>query len=209
MDLSMPISKLFMVGPTYAKRLAKLKIKTIEDLIYHFPHRYQDFSLISDISRLQPGETVTIQAQAVSVKNEYTKSGKKIQKGVFSDGKNSLDVTWFNQPFLVKTIKVGERYNLSGKVDWFGRKLTLVSPEYELVKENGESIHTGRLVPIYPETYGLSSKWLRSRIAPVLEQTLPRLDDFLPEKIRQRNNLIPLSLAIQKIHFPENKSQAS
>lgn len=197
-----------MVGPTYAKRLAKLKIETVGDLIYHFPHRYQDFSLISDISRLQPGETVTVQAQAVSIKNEYTRSRKKIQKAVFTDGKNFLEVTWFNQPFLIKTIRVGEGYNLSGKVDWFGRKLTLVSPEYELIKDGKSSIHTGRLVPIYPETYGVSSKWLRSRIAPVLKQTLPELDDFLPQKIREKNNLIDLPTAINSIHFPKNKTEA-
>jgi len=200
-----PVSKLFMVGPTYAKRLARLKIKTVEDLVFHFPFRYQDFSIVSDISRLQPGEQVTIRAQALAIKNEYTRSGKKIQKAIFSDGKKKLNVTWFNQPFLVKTIKIGEEYNLSGKADLFGRQLVLVSPQFELVKKNSKTIHTGRLVPVYPETYGISSKWLRSRIAPLLKNL--EIPDFLPEKVRQKHQLLPLQEALQKIHFPENKTE--
>ncbi|MFZ5366319.1 MAG: ATP-dependent DNA helicase RecG [Patescibacteria group bacterium] len=214
MDLSTPVSKLYMVGPIFAKRLSKLGIKTVEDLIYHFPHRYEDFSLVSDISRVQPGETLTIKGQVLSIKNEYTRSGKKIQKAEVADSTDKIEIVWFNQPFLVKTIKVGEWYNLSGKVDWFGRNIVMVSPEYELLRKQitedrqQKAIHTGRLVPIYPETYGVSSKWLRSRIAPLLEQILPSINDFLPKEITQTYNLLNLPPALRWIHFPENKIQA-
>lgn len=206
MELSTPVSQLFMVGPTYAKRLTKIGIETIEDLIYHFPFRYEDYSLISPIARIQAGETVTIKGKVVSIKNEYTKHRKKLQKAQVFDGAGKLEIVWFNQPFLVKTIKVGEEYNFSGKVDWFGRQLTMVSPEYEEIKQQ-RTLHTGRLVPVYSETYGISSKWLRSRIAPVLDQVLPDIKDFMPKEITRTYNLLDLSQAIRFIHFPQNHTE--
>jgi len=213
MDLKLadPVEKLPFVGPVFVKRLEKLKIQTLEDLINHFPFRYDDFSLVSLISRLQPGETVTIRAKIDSVKNEYTKSGKKIQKALVSDSSGQIEIIWFNQPFLIKTLRVGEGYQFSGKVDWFGRKIVFVSPEYERLStpENRlKSIHTGRLVPVYPETYGLSSKWLRSRIKNALEICGQQVEEFLPEAITRNQGLIEEKKAIFQIHFPENLNQA-
>lgn len=205
MEFTTPIQKVYMIGPTYGKRLEKLGIKTVEDLLCHFPHRYEDYSLISKISQVQAGETVTIRGTVTQMKNEYTKLGKKIQKAIVSDGTDSIEIVWFNQPFLVKTIKVGERYSLSGKVDWFGHKVVMISPEYEKVSS---MIHTGRLVPIYPETYGVSSKWLRSRIAPLLAECSNSLFEYLPSSIMAKNQLIGLRQAIEQIHFPANKNLA-
>lgn len=207
MNLSTPIEKLFMVGPTYARRLKKLGIETVEDLLYHFPFRYIDYSLVSPIRRVQPGETVTIKGEVLSIKNEYTSRGKKIQKGKIADQSGEIEAVWFNQPFLVKTIRLGESISLSGKADWFGRKIVLVSPEYEIQKEQ-KTIHTGRLVPVYHETYGVSSKWLRSRIAPVLKQALPKIRDFLPSGIKKKQGLISLSEALGQIHFPKSQKEA-
>src|SRR3989338_1307882 len=77
----------------------------------------------------------------------------------------SLEVIWFNQPFLTKVIHKGDLISLSGTVGWFANKLVLQSPEYEILQnENSETIHTGRLVPVYPETAGITSKWLRRQI---------------------------------------------
>lgn len=213
MKLNAPVSTVPLIGPSFAKRLQKLNIKTVKDLIYHFPHRYQDYTLTSQISRLQPGETVTIQGQVISIKNIYTRGGRKIQTAVVSDGEDTIEITWFNQPFLVKTLPVGTFVSLSGKVDWFGRKKVLVSPEYEKVQnakrdtQNGETIHTGRLVPIYPETFGISSKWLRSRIARVLPAVLPEITEFLPQNIKEKNRLVDLKTALSKIHFPADSEE--
>lgn len=205
MDLKTSVDSLFMVGPAHAKKLQKLNIQTLEDLLYHFPFRYQDYSLISPIFKIQPGEVVTISGELSSIKNEYLRSGRKIQKAQVIDRSGRIEIVWFNQPFLVKTLKVGEKYSFSGKVDWFGRKKVMISPEYELVF-NGKTIHTGRLAPVYPETRGLSSKWLRSYLNKLIEQLLP-IDDFLPSKIKKENDLIDFSSALKQIHFPENLKQ--
>lgn len=206
MVLSTPIQKIYMIGSTYTKRLERLDIKTVENLICHFPHRYEDYSQVFQINQVRAGETVTIQGTVIQIKNEYTKTGKKIQKGIVSDGTSSIEMVWFNQPFLTKTIEVGGQYNFSGKADWFGHKVVLVSPEYESQKK--ETIHTGRLVPIYPETYGVSSKWLRSRIAPLLKECSNLLLEYLPPSILGANQLMDYKSAVWQIHFPANKNQA-
>lgn len=200
-----------MVGETYAKRLAKLGIFTVKDLIYHLPSRYEDYSLVSPISRIQHGELVTVKGKIESLTDTLSKNGKRIQKVTINDGTKNLEIIWFNQPFLVKTLKEGEWYNFSGKVDFFGRSITMISPEYEKQYEETKeksSIHTGRLVPVYPETYGLSSKWLRSRVAPLLKQITPGLVDFLPDEIIQRNHLLPLPQALNQVHFPQNLKES-
>lgn len=205
LTLSTPISDLYMVGKTYAFRLKKLDLETVEDLIHHYPHRYNDFSLIASIASLRPGETATIQGQIVSCKNVYTKTGKKIQKAIVQDKTGQIEVIWFNQPFLTRALKSGTLVSLAGQVDWFGHDLSLVSPEYEILKQ--EALHTARLVPVYPETAGVSSKWLRSRIAPLIKKLVPRLADWNPEKIKSKYKLIDLRAALKQIHFPKNRKE--
>ncbi len=201
MNLQTKVADLFMVGPVYAKRLAKLNIKTTEDLLYHFPFRYDDYSLISPISQIQPGEMITIKGTVLEIKNQYTRYGRKIQKAQVSDKTGQMEITWFNQPFLVKILKIGEDYRFSGKVDWFGRKKVMISPDYE---STASEIHTGRLVPVYHETYGISSKWLRSRISWLIKQMKTPTADFLPELIREKHRLEEFDQALRNIHFPKD-----
>ncbi|MCH7951478.1 ATP-dependent DNA helicase RecG [Patescibacteria group bacterium] len=208
LSLGTPITKLRMVGPAYAARLKKLEIETIRDLLYHKPHRYIDYSLITPIMRAQSGETVTVQGAVVESKNVYTKTGKVIQKVKLQDRSGQLEATWFNQPFIPKTIKVGESLNLSGEIEATGLRKQLVSPEYEIVKEEKYTIHTGRLVPVYPETEGLSSKWLRSRIAPLIKIILPDLEEWLPDSIREKERLLHIEEALANLHFPESPTSA-
>jgi len=203
-DLTTPVSDLYMVGDTYAKRLKKLEINTIEDLLHHYPFRYDDFSFISSISQLNSGEVVTIRGEIVVCQNIYTKFRKKIQKAIVADASGQIEVIWFNQHFLTQTLKPGVKVSLSGKVGYFNHKKSLVSPEYEVIKQNHQTIHTGRLVPVYPETYGISSKWLRSRVSPLIEKIIDNLPDWLPEKVKQDNDLIDLPTALKLIHFPKN-----
>jgi len=209
MTLETPIENLPLIGPAYAKRLKRLAIVSLGDLLYHFPFRYIDYSLVSPIGRLQAGETVSIRGEVISIKNEYTRGGKKIQKAVIADASGEIQIVWFNQPFLVKTIIPGQTIGLSGKVDWFGRSLVLVSPEYEILKdgekEKQETIHTARLVPVYHETYGLSSKWLRSRIAPLVKKYVPGLKEFIPPQIKKKYGLVEFNQALTDIHFPKNQ----
>src|SRR3990167_7045937 len=208
MDLKDPVSGLSLVGPIYQRRLEKLEIKTVEDILYHVPHRYLDFSLTSPIGRAQLGETLTIKGEIISIKNQYTKSGKKIQLAEVSDETGKLLVVWFNQPFLIRVLYPGTKVSLAGKVDWFGRKRALISPEFEKISEGQETLHTGKIIPVYPETSGLSSKWIRGRVKEAYQKAVQNLSEFLPKDILKDLGLPGLKDAIESVHFPQNLSDA-
>lgn len=205
MNLSTPVASIPFIGPIYASRLAKLGIVNVRDFLHHYPRRYADFSLIASIGSLQGGETVTIQGKVLSIRSDHTRSRLTIQKATVSDGTGSIDCTWFNQPFLAKSIPAGTMVSTSGLVTAFRGKPVLESPEYEIIA-NGKkpsTVHTGRLVPLYPETYGVSSKWLRSRIVYLLSHLQKLEEDYLPEDVKQNYQLLDLPEAIAAIHFPE------
>lgn len=208
MTLSLDTSVRYIphIGPVMASRLSNLDIMSVRDLLYHVPFRYDDFSLVSPIARVQAGETVTINATITSIKNIFTKTGKKIQEAIVTDASGKLTVIWFNQMYLVKMMHPGDSVHLSGPIGWFGNKIVMTSPQYEVTSGEGQtSLHTGRLVPVYPETEGVSSKWLRTRIAYLLETILPDMEDFLPEQTRSTYHLMDLPAALRAVHFPENK----
>jgi ATP-dependent DNA helicase RecG len=194
MDLASPVTTITGIGPVMGKKIAKLGVADIFDLFYHLPFRYEDRSLISEINRVQPGESVTLIGTLTKIKNDYTRRGKVIQSGEITDATGSLPVVWFNQPFLTRTLKSGTRIALYGKIDAFNGKPALVSPEYEL--DRGLLLHMGRLVPVYPETAGISSKWLRAKIYQLLN--LIDFTDFLPPQ----PDLLNWKTAINTIHFP-------
>lgn len=207
MDLTSPISDLPKIGPFFARKFENLGISSIEDLFYHVPSRYLDYSLVTTISRLQPDETATIHAKIVSIKNIYSKRGLKMQIGSVEDSTGKIMVIWFNQPFLIKTLYPGRLVSLSGKVGFFSRKLCLSSPDYELLdSEDKETVHTGRLVPIYPETMGLSSKWIRTKIRDAYANVA--IVEFLPKEILTKSKLLGLKDAIREVHFPINLNEA-
>jgi len=189
----------------YAKRLAKLGIIKFEDFIYHFPFRYEDFSLVSKITDIQAGEIITVRGKVAEIKNEYTKKTKIIQRAKVTDGTGTIDVIWFNQPFLLKSIHVNDTIYLSGKVEKNVNKLIFQSPEFEIkINENYKNIHTGRLVPIYPVTHGISSKWLRRQTYKILSESINNVIDFLPENIIKENNFMDLEKSLWQIHFPDD-----
>lgn len=210
-SLEQPVTNLPSIGTYYAARLKRLGIETVYDLVSHFPTRYEDFSLITPIISAQPGETVTVRGQLLEIKNAITRYGKLLQLAKISDHSGVLKVVWFNQGYLVRVLKIGQELSLAGKVDWFGRSIALIAPEYELVNTDGQihqTLHTGRLVPIYPETEGLSSKWLRGKVAYLLAN-LGTLPEHLPETIMEEHRLLPLDVALREVHFPSSKEMAA
>ena len=210
-SLSTKIEQLKKVGPAYLKKLDKLKIKTIRDLFFHFPHRYDDFSQIVSIKELQIGQTVTIQGKISEIKTSRTWQRKmSLTETIIKDKTGSIRAVWFNQPYLTQTLSRGKTVNLSGKVTFAGQTLCFSNPAYEIIyksKEGTHFTHTGRLVPIYHETAGLTSRYLRYLIKPLLPLT-KQITDFLPNQIKTKFQLINLSQAIQQIHFPDNLSSA-
>jgi len=201
-NLTDPVSRLPKVGPVYLKRLEKLGIVKIADLLTHPPSRFMDFRKITAINNARVGDTVSVIAKLNFIKNQYSKTGRIMQIGEIEDASGKMKIIWFNQPYLAMSMKRGLEMSFSGKVEFFGANKAFLSPEYEI----GDSfIHTGRLVPIYPETHGVSSKWLRSKIAFALKIGKPEIVDFIPEEDLKKYSLVAYKNAIYDLHFPEKE----
>ena len=205
-EVNSPISVVPKIGPKYQAALEKLGIFTVEDLLYHFPSRYQDFTKIKHINELKDGDVVTVKAILGSVQNIFTKNRKRITKAKVLDHTGELDIIWFNQHYIKNSLETGKTYNISGKIGTFDRKICFISPEMEPASDvfsnkKSDTIHTGRLVPIYPETYGVSSKWLRSKINFLLNSETD-LKEFLPQEILKEKNFTEINKALNIVHFP-------
>lgn len=206
MDLNTPVTEASRSYKMYARRLSKLGIFKLNDFLFHIPFRYDDYTLISKIGLLQLGETVTIKGSIGKIENNYTRRWKSLQKVKISDETGEIDVIWFNQPYIPKTIKTGDKISLSGRVDMYGGKKIMKSPDYEIIFSN-ETIHTGRLVPVYSETKGISSKWIRRQVFKILDE-FKKFEDYIPAQLLKKNNLMDLSSAIHTIHFPSSYQDA-
>jgi len=217
MNLLTPIEEIPRVGPQYQKRLKRLGIKTVGELFFHFPFRYEDFSEIAPISLIEIGKTVCIQGKITDIKNiRIFKRRLTITEALVNDNSGTIRVTWFNQPYLINTFKKGDFVFLAGRmISKKGRKY-LSSPSYEKIPpkfiENGtkyDSIHAGRIIPVYPETEGMSSRWLRFIIKPLLAKLKNGIIESLPEEIKRKYNLMPIKEAVWQIHFPDALEKAS
>ncbi|NKE72524.1 ATP-dependent DNA helicase RecG [Candidatus Manganitrophus noduliformans] len=205
-----PIQYLKGVGPKRAVLFGKLGIETLEDLLLFSPFRYEDRTALKKIAHLQPGEEQTILAEIKAVSLVQTPRRRmKIVDAAVMDETGLLHAKWFNQPYLKDLFKVGEKIMLSGKVKanyYGGYHLEMESPLYEKVDEEEVQIHMGRIVPIYHETKGVTSRQIRSLMKVVLNQYLAKIPDILPSALIQKYNLIPLSQAILGLHFPASDS---
>ncbi len=193
------LSSLAGIGPAYITRLARLGIENLTDLLYHFPFRYEDLSAVRQIAEIVEGEVVTVRGQVWEIQNIRTRHGKFLTKALVNDGSASITIVWFNQPYLTRVIKVGVTISLAGKANIYQGKLSLTAPDFEI---GDLRTHTGRIIPIYPETQGLSSKWLRSKITPLAPILTTQLKEYLPPGILRRYHLLSLEEALIKIHSP-------
>jgi ATP-dependent DNA helicase RecG len=206
MNLLTPIEKLSNIGPQYQKRLKKLGIQTIQNLIFHFPYRYEDFSKIIPISEIKINALNSIQGKILKIENKRTWKKRIIltEALVQDKSKSIIKVIWFNQPYLTNTLKSGDFVSLAGKTRTKEGEIYLSNPSYEKITQTEQLTHTGRIVPIYPETEKLSSKWLRFIIKPLLKKIKNNIIDPLPEKIVKTQNFLSFQKAIWQIHFPDS-----
>lgn len=211
--LNTPIQNISRFSPGAVKKLEKLKIKTVRDLLYHFPSRYDDFSNFTPISEIKPGFQSSARGTILNAKNiRIFRRNMVLTEVIIEDDAGAIKSVWFNQPYLINQFKPGRLINLSGKVVASKGRLCFSNPAYEIVgygeqKNKKEPLHTGRLVPVYPETSGLTSRWLRFAVKPVLKFA-NQLPDILPNEIRKNYRLPNLIHALSQIHFPEKIENA-
>lgn len=204
LTLDTPIEQLPTVGKVTAQAFRRLGVRTVLDLLYHFPHRYDDYTSQKQIADLQIGAIETVVATVQDVRTFSMRSGGQAIELLVGDASGSLKVVFFRQPWLARQIHIGERLVLSGKVDSYQGLRQMTGPDWEPYSED-ELIHTGRLVPVHPLTKGLHERNARTLIKQVVDRAAGLVQDYLPEVVRQRAGLMPLSEAIAQIHFPKDQ----
>ncbi len=201
--LQTSLSQISFIEKNYLKKLEKLGLKTVRDFLYFFPVRYDDFSLAKKISDLKVNETATIEGKIKSIQNIRTwKKRMTITEALAEDASGSIRIIWFNQSFILSNIKEGGIYRFSGKLISDAKGPHLSNPAYENAART--PTNTGRLVPVYSETYGVTSKWLRWKISQLLKSYSSTIPEIVPTAILKRQKLLNAKEAIKELHFPSN-----
>jgi len=202
--LNAPLTVLQGVGPKHAATLESLGMRTLGDMLYYFPRRYEDYSQLKPIKSLWYGEQITVIGTIQSVHTRPIRGGSAtIIEAVLSDGTGALRLSWFNQPWMANRLKEGQQISVSGKVDQYLGRLIMNNPDWEAVEV--EHLHTNRIVPIYPLTAKITQKWLRGLMNQVVTYWAPAVVDSLPEGVRSSANVMPLGRALLQAHFPDNQ----
>ncbi|MFH1392503.1 MAG: ATP-dependent DNA helicase RecG, partial [bacterium] len=188
--LKTPVSKLYGIGPSYVKKLKTLGIEKIKDLLYHLPHRYEDFSNLVKIKSLQPNQKATIQGKILQIRTTRTHRKRMfLTEALIEDETGAIRTIWFNQPFLTKSLQKGTNIALAGKVNFDQNGIYFSNPVHEIISRDKTAIHTAGLVPIYPETKGITSRWLRYQIKKLIQS-------------------LSLPQALKQVHFPDSQKTA-
>jgi ATP-dependent DNA helicase RecG len=203
--LATPLQFLKGVGPRRAADLEHAGLITLDDLLSRFPIRYEDRSRFQPIATLKPGQTVSIAGRVLACGLRSTRRpGFKIFEAAIDDGSGSLRVVWLGQPFLKDVFMRGQHVVLYGPIEMRGTvSKQLTNPEYEILDdEDGETIHTGRIVPVYERTGTVAPKMQRKLVYEALQKVPAELPDHLPEEIRVRLGMPSRYAALMATHFP-------
>ena len=196
------------IGEQRARLLEKLEIRTVYDLISYFPRAYEDRSVVRDLAELEDGETACVRAVVLS-----TPIVSRIRKGMnltrfrIADDSGAAEVTFFNQPYVKNSLSVGGRYTFYGKFQKYGNRRNLLNPSYEKSEQEGHK--TGRIVPVYRLTSGITQRVIADAVSQGLAECLGEVKDLLPAETIRRCGLIDIHTAYRSIHAPEDMSAAA
>ncbi len=204
LGLESPVSAISGVGPATAEKLARLGVNTIRDLLWLLPRRYDDFSNLKPINRLDYGDEVTVMGTVWEAGLKRTRGGASVFNVILSDGSGTIQCTWFNNEYIGRSLQRGMQIVVSGKVTEYNGRLTFAVPEWE--KVDSELLNTARIVPVYPLTEGLSNRTLRKITKRVVDYWAPRIVDELPPAVIQSAGLMSLPTALAQAHFPDSTS---
>lgn len=209
-DLKMHIRYMKGIGANRAKTFEKLGIKNILDALYYFPFRYEDRSQIKKISQLELGKPQTCIGWIINIETNLGFSHRKRIEIIVADETGSITGVWFNQSYLKKVFKKGQKIIMYGKVELW-KRIQMVNPFFEILSDNKDEnlLHIGRIVPIYSLKQGVSQRIVRNLVYRTVEKYNEFIFDYLPGDIIKRQNLYSLPLAIKKVHFPEKMQEAS
>lgn len=204
--LDTPLQFLKGVGPARAAELARLGLNKVGDLLRHLPRGYEDRRSIRPLAGLRPGEAQTVRGWVLSVEEQRPRPGLSLLRVAFSDGTGLLEAVWFNQPYLKAQFRPGLAFFLSGRVDFFRGVPQMNSPEFEPAVE-GDALHAGRIVPLYPLTGRLTQRWLRQLAWTCVGAAAGEVAEALPPDLLARHHLLEAARAWRAIHFPADQRE--
>ncbi|MEQ1933038.1 MAG: ATP-dependent DNA helicase RecG [Fimbriimonadaceae bacterium] len=206
-DLDSPVQFLKGIGPELAKTLAKLNLNTVNDLLHHFPRRFEDRTHLPELRTVRAGQFATIKGRLSRLDARQIGRGRVIIRALLTDGKSGIYLVWFNQPWVKRRL---ERYR--GEVIAYGmvkegqNALEMHSPEYELLDEDDSGEDFARITPIYPLTEGVLQWLVRKAVNSALLHFLEAVEDPLPEKILHHYELKTLKWSLAQIHQPNSEA---
>jgi ATP-dependent DNA helicase RecG len=208
--LDTPVKFLKGIGERRAESLERLGIRTARDLLWHLPHRYVDASTVTPLAKAQLGQEVACVGRVVAKGVLPTRRGLRIFHAVLRDDSGVLECVWPGQPFLDRSIGIGQTLLVSGPVRFYhGRQMA--PREYVILADadtESDPLTAGKVLPVYPATEGLSHKVIRSLIDRHLDRLISLSDDGLPESLRQALDLPPLAEALRAVHRPASAEEA-
>jgi ATP-dependent DNA helicase RecG len=191
------------VGPKVAESLEKLGVRSINDMLFFLPRRYDDYTRLAYIAKLPPDTTATVIG---TVRFTEVRAGRNNRKDFYmemDDGSGLMSVVFFGQHFLTRSIRTGKQIVVSGRTSFYGSRVQMVNPEWEEL--DSDNLHTVGIVPVYPLTEGLSARVLRRLMNKTVGYWAERLPDYVPEATLDRAELGDLGWTIQNLHFPEGQ----
>jgi ATP-dependent DNA helicase RecG len=203
-SLDQPATTVPGVGENRQKQLGQLGVHTVRDLLYFVPKRHEDYSRLSPISSLRYNGEYTVRGRVIDVQEQRTRNNAKMVTVSISDQSGTLPVIFFN-PYVLKQLHQGIEIAVSGRVERQSGGPCLRNPEWEIIE--GESIHTGRLVPFYPLVRGLFQKQVRNLTRRALDMARDLIADPLTPDVRERNNLMELGQSLEALHYPKEMSE--
>jgi ATP-dependent DNA helicase RecG len=203
MELSTPLTTLPAFKKIPLRTLERVGLLALQDLFAHFPHRYEDFSETSTIDSLEVGAKVSLEGVVSHISSDRSWQKKMIiTRAILTDTTGSVRLVWFNQRFVAGSLREGLSVRVTGKAKEDKEGLLLTSPEFE--RSERDPTHTGRLVPIYPETSGLTSRLIRWQMATLFAK-VENFPDPLPTNILQELHLPTLRQTYSLLHFPKTE----
>ena len=206
--LTTPVRFLKGIGPSRSGCLERLGVQTVRDALLLVPRRYEDRRALLPIGRLRLGEFQTVAGRVKAVGAARTRRGVPYCEVMLEDDSGTLLARWYRQPYLTRTFRRGQPVILAGRVSPYPPR-EMVNPEHEIQEGADARYHTGRIVPIYPLTAGLTQRFLRRWVADLVREHAPRISDPLPPAVRERHRLLPLPQALQSLHLPDEMAEAT
>ncbi|MGB9860543.1 MAG: DEAD/DEAH box helicase, partial [Moorellaceae bacterium] len=200
-----PVASLKYVGEKRKRQLERLGITTLEELIYHFPRRYEDRRRLQPLSQLVPGTRATVKAIIRSWEEKKVRPRLTIIRAEVEDSGGRGYAVWYNQTYIQRRLPPGTEVILTGRVSRRSFFPELQVEEYEEGDGDGTGLHSGYLVPFYPSTAELSQRWFRTVMYQALAECLPGVQETLPAELRQKYRLVSRATALKDIHFPADE----